>query len=238
MTDRQHERALRLAVDLIIITVREGSLQVLLIERDNEPFRGMGALPGGFLRVNERPEDAAVRELREETGLDATRFHLEQLPLYGDPDRDPRGRVVSVPYLAVVPDLPAPVAGSDASAARWERVDAVLAGERELAFDHEQILVAGLERARAQLEDTTVAAAFCGESFTIGELRSVYEVVWGTPLDAGNFSRKVTKTEGFIVPTGERRATSSGRPAALYRRGPARRLHPPLVRGSSEAGSD
>lgn len=228
MIDRQHEQ-LRLAVDLAILTVREDSLQVLIIERGNDPFRGRPALPGGFLRPAEDVEHAALRELREETGLDAGPLHLEQLRTYGAPERDPRGRVVSVAHLALAPDLPVPTAGSDARSARWRPV-AELAGT--LAFDHDEILRDAVERARTHLEFSTLAAVFCGGSFTIGDLRRVYEVVWGTTLDPRNFSRKVLHTDGFITPTGEKRFPGTGRPAQLYRRGPATTLNPPILRGT------
>jgi 8-oxo-dGTP diphosphatase len=229
-TARRRHTPLRLTVDLVILTVRGDALQVLLIERGNPPFLGRPALPGGFLREGEDLDHAARRELAEETRLDAARLHLEQLGAYGAPDRDPRGRVVTVAYLALAPDLPVPVAGSDARAARWEPVDSVLSAPSTLAFDHDTLLADGVDRARAMLEDTPLATAFCGEVFTIGELRNVYEVVWGVPLDQRNFYRKVTKTEGFIVATGAKRSPETGRPAALYRRGPTRRLYPAMLR--------
>ncbi|MEV6968581.1 NUDIX domain-containing protein [Hamadaea sp. NPDC051192] len=232
MADRDHA-LLRIAVDLAILTVRDADFQVLLIERRNPPHQGLPALPGGFLRDDEDPERAALRELREETSLDASNLILEQLTVRGAPDRDPRGRVVSVPYMAIAPDLPIPTAGSDASAAHWVSMASALR-DASLAFDHGHILAEALELARARLEHTTVATAFCHEPFTIGDLRHVYEVVWGTTLDAGNFSRKVTKTEGFIEATGDRRAHGTGRPAATYRRGTARRLHPPIFRNPIE----
>ncbi|MEV4723105.1 NUDIX hydrolase [Micromonospora humida] len=228
MGTRDH-LVLRLAVDLVILTVRENLLQVLVIERGNDPFVGRPALPGGFLREGEEPLATAHRELREETGLDASGLHLEQLPVAGAPDRDPSGRVVSVPYLAIAPSLPIPVAGSDASVARWRSLDS-LAEDGPLAFDHDEILSMAVERARIQLEQTTLAAAFCTEPFTMGQLRGVYEAVWGRPLDPRNFSRKVIKTEGFVVEAGEKRVGGAGRPAALYRRGTATRLHPPMLR--------
>ena len=226
MTDREHLQ-LYLTVDLVILTVREDLLQVLVIERAHEPYRGQAALPGGFLRAGEDLRRAAERELAEETRLDGTALHLEQLATYGAPARDPRGRVVTVAYLAMAPDLPVPAAGSDARAARWEPVGKV---RGTLAFDHTQILDDAVERARTRLEYTTLATAFCPETFTIGDLRQIYETVWGTPLDPRNFSRKVARTDGFVQPAGGTRRPGTGRPAALYRRGPAQILHPPLLR--------
>jgi 8-oxo-dGTP diphosphatase len=230
MTHREH-LLLNLAVDLAILTVRENLLQVLIIERANEPYRGCAALPGGFLRAGENLREAAERELGEETSLDGRSLHLEQLATYGEPDRDPRGRVVSVAYLAIAPDLPVPEAGSDARAARWAPVEKV---RGRLAFDHTEILGNAVERARTRLEYTTLATAFCDDMFTIGDLRNVYEVVWGMPVDPRNFSRKVSGTEGFILPTGDKRMPDTGRPAALYRRGPAQILNPPLLRNAAE----
>jgi ADP-ribose pyrophosphatase YjhB (NUDIX family) len=229
MTD--HDRLLvYLTVDIVILTVRENLLNVLVVERANKPYRGKDALPGGFLRAGEDLREAAERELAEETGLDGGALHLEQLATYGTPDRDPRGRVVSVAYLAIAPNLPIPTAGSDARSARWEPADRVRCG---LAFDHAQILDNAVERAREHLEFTTLAAAFCDSTFTIGDLRNVYEVVWNMPLDPRNFSRKVTNTEGFVQPTGDKRAPETGRPATLYRRGPAHTLNPPLMRSAA-----
>jgi 8-oxo-dGTP diphosphatase len=233
VTDREH-LYLRLAVDIAILTVREDRLHALVVERANEPFRGQAALPGGFLRAGEDLREAAERELAEETDLDGAALHLEQLATYGAPDRDPRGRVVSVAHLAIAPDLPIPTAGSDASSARWAPVDAV---RGTLAFDHDQILDDAVERARTRLEFTTLATAFCGHTFTIGELRNVYEVVWDMPLDPRNFSRKVAHTEGFVRPTGAKRIPETGRPAALYQRGPARILNPPLMRNTATAAA-
>jgi len=185
MIDRGHLQ-LRLTVDLAILTVRDSRLHILVIERANQPYRGQDALPGGFLRPGEGLRDAAERELAEETSLDGKVLHLEQLATYGAPDRDPRGRVVSVAYLAIAPDLPVPAAGSDARSARWAPADDIRGA---LAFDHSQILDDAVERARASLELTTLATAFCGHEFTIGDLRHVYEVVWSVPLDPRIFRR-------------------------------------------------
>ena len=217
------------AVDLVILTVRAGALSALLVKRGVPPFEGALALPGGFVLPNEDLIDTATRELVEETGLTVAGHHLEQLASYAAPDRDPRGRVLSVGHLALVPDLPEPQAVSDAAASAWHPV-AETAG---LAFDHDRILAEGVERARAKIEYTTLAAAFCPPEFTVSQLRGIYEAVWGAELDPRNFQRKVTGTPGFLVPT-ERLVTGGrGRPAQLFRRGRATALHPPMLRADA-----
>ncbi|MEV8376961.1 NUDIX domain-containing protein [Kribbella sp. NPDC056861] len=221
---------LGVAADLVILTVRDGSLQVLLISRGIPPYQGRWALPGGFVRPKEDLEATARRELAEETGLVSDRIHLEQVATYGEPGRDPRGRVVSVAYLALVPDLPTPVAGTDAASAEWVAVAELLDDARRLAFDHHRILTDAVERARAKLEYSPLAAAFCPDEFTISELRGIYEAVWGVQLDPRNFHRKATKTDGFVIPLGATTTRDGGRPAQLFRRGPAATLHPPLAR--------
>ena len=218
------------AVDLVVLTVREGRFLTVVVERGIPPFKGRLALPGGFVLANEALAEAAARELAEETGVGAGSAHLEQLATYGDPGRDPRGRVVSVAYLALVPDLPDPVPGSDAAGAGLESVNDLLAGPDRLAFDHHRILSDGVERARAKLEYSTLATAFCPPSFTVAELRRVYEAVWGFELDPRNFHRKVTSTPGFVEETGSRTTRQGGRPAQLYRRGEAKYLYPPFLR--------
>ncbi len=217
-------------VDLVVLTVRRDTLQVLLVTRGEAPFAGEPALPGGFVRIDEDLQDAAVRELREETGLDDVQGHLEQLASYGSPGRDPRMRVVSVAFLALAADLPDPIAGTDAAAARWAPLHESLDGPLPLAFDHGQILRDGVERARAKLEYTPLATAFCPPEFTVSQLRRVYESVWQERLDPRNFHRKVTGTPGFLVDTGRTVREGPGRPAALFRRGSRDLLVPPLLR--------
>lgn len=223
-----------LAVDLVILSIQSNELCALIIKRGVAPEMGKWALPGGFVKPDEDLEEAAWRELYEETGVAADFIgHLEQLATYGAVNRDPRGRVVSVAYLAMVKELPSPSAGGDAAHAEIIAIRDALAGKHKLAFDHKQILLAGIERARAKLEYTPLAASFCAEPFTIQQLRHVYEAVWGSSLDPSNFHRKVTRTEGFVQPTDEVRSGESGRPAQLYRKGNATFLYPPLLRGGS-----
>ncbi|WP_199516759.1 NUDIX hydrolase [Nucisporomicrobium flavum] len=231
--------AVAVTVDVVALTIRDGRLHVLLVERGAHPFAGWRALPGGFVR-DETLDAAALRELAEETGLRPgegalDRVHLEQLRSYGDPGRDPRMRVISVAYLAFAPSLPDPRPGSDAAGAFWVPVDEVA----ELAFDHAAVLADGLDRARAKLEYTPLATAFVGPEFTIAELRAVYAAVWGEELHAGNFHRKVLSVPGFVESTGETapRAGERGGPKPrLYRAGDARLLHPALLRPAREDG--
>jgi len=219
--------AVAVTVDLVVLTVRADELEVLVVRRGEEPFAGRESLPGGFVRPEEDLLAAAQRELAEETGIGPGSAHLEQLASYGTPDRDPRMRVVTVAHLALVADPPTPQAGTDAAAARWAPVAEVSPG---LAFDHDVVVRDGVERARAKLEYSSLGASFCRPEFTVAELRRVYEAVWGRRLDPRNFHRKVTGTAGFLEPTGETTGRDGGRPAQLYRRGPATTLHPPLLR--------
>lgn len=226
-------------VDVVTLTVRAGALQVLVVDRLLEPFRGQAALPGGFVLPGETLEQAAARELAEETGLtvpartsSAGPWHLEQLRTYGPLGRDPRGPVLSVAYLLLAPAFGLPAAGGDAAEARWVPIGAE---SERLVFDHDRILADGVERARAKIEYSPLAAAFCPPEFTVAELRGVYEAVWGTQLDARNFHRKATGTPGFLEPTGRLGGGGPGRPAELYRLASgvdpsAAVLHPPLLR--------
>lgn len=217
-------------VDLVALTVREGRLSALLVRRGAAPYRGRPALPGGFVREREDLDDAAARELAEETGLAVEGIHLEQLASYGQPRRDPRGRVVTVAYLALVRGAPPVRGGGDAAKADWVDLHTDSAGPAGLAFDHARILSDGVGRARAKLEYTPLATVLCPPEFTVAELRLVYESMWGVALDPRNFHRKVTRAEDFLVATGRTTTRNGGRPAQLYRRGTARLLMPPMLR--------
>jgi 8-oxo-dGTP diphosphatase len=245
-------------VDVVALTIRDTRLQVLLVRRGEQPYRGSWALPGGFVRPRTGPDgekteedlpQTAARELAEEAGPQLRPTHLEQLGSYGSPGRDPRLRVVSVAYLAFAPEMPEATPGADAADAQWVPVDSLGLSQTEgtvtqrpgttrlHAFDHARILADGVERARAKLEYTPLATAFVRAPFTISELREVYETVWGEKLHAGNFHRKVLSAPRFVESTGDQ--TESGGPrggprAKLYRRGDATLLHPALLRPASE----
>ena len=214
--------AFAVTVDVVILTMSEGLLQALLVCRGEAPFEGMWAIPGGFKRPDETLDAAARRELREETGVDAASL-LTQFGAYGDPERDPRMNVVTVAYLAVLREVREVAGGSDAAAAALLPVSDLLNGKIELAFDHLRILRDAIERVRVELEVTGIATAFVGPTFTLAELRAVYEAVWDVQLDAANFRRSVVAEEGWVVPTGRRAkpGAAGGRPAELYRPGKA-----------------
>ncbi|GAA2855852.1 NUDIX domain-containing protein [Paenarthrobacter ilicis] len=220
-----------LTSDLVVFAVSAGLLNVALVRRGEHPFKGSLALPGGFVGPEESAEEAARRELAEETGLDLGTLpvHVEQLATYTSPGRDPRMRVVSVAHLALLATggtvLPRISAGSDAAAATWQPVHDVIAGG-DLAFDHEVILQDGLARLSGKMEYTTVAARLLPHEFTLTQLRSVYDAVWDTTLPAGNFTRKMMP---HLNPTGHKaRAAAGGAPAALFT-STGRHIHPPLT---------
>ncbi|MEX2322943.1 MAG: NUDIX domain-containing protein [Acidimicrobiia bacterium] len=231
--------AFAVTVDVVILTMTEGELQVLLIRRGEEPFKGMWAIPGGFKRPTETLDEAAQRELVEETGVDAARL-LAQFGTYGDPGRDPRMNVVTVGYLAVLRDVGAVVAGSDAAEASLVPVSEVLGEKIELAFDHLQIVRQAVDRARVELEVSGIATAFVGTTFTLAELRAVYEAIWGVQLDAANFRRSIVATDGWVIPTGRRSqpGVNGGRPAELYRAGRAWRQGGPIHARSTKRRED
>jgi 8-oxo-dGTP diphosphatase len=214
--------AFAVTVDIVILTMSEGRLHVLLVRRGEAPFQGMWAIPGGFKRPVETLDEAAKRELREETGVDAASL-LTQFGAYGDPERDPRTNVVTIGYLAVLRDVGAIAAGSDAADAALVPVSDVLNEELELAFDHLQIVRDAIERVRVELEVSGIATAFVGTTFTMAELRAVYEAIWGVQLDAANFRRSIVADDGWVIPTGRRArpGPAGGRPAELYRAGRA-----------------
>jgi 8-oxo-dGTP diphosphatase len=218
----------------------ESRLHVLLVRRQADPYAGAWALPGGFKRPDETLDDAAARELGEETGVVAPK-HLAQFGAYGDPGRDPRTNVVTVAYLAVTPEVGGIRPGSDADDARlWPVATAVQ--QLELAFDHRRILADAIERAADKLEQTDLATAFVGPTFTLSELQNVYEELWDADIDPANFRRSLSSAPAappaaaappsYVEATGERAESGprGGRPPELYRAGAAWKSQPPLRR--------
>ncbi len=198
------------STDVIIFALRDNDLQVLLIKRKYPPFEGTWAIPGGFVDVDESLEGAALRELEEETGV--RDVYLEQLYTFGDPGRDPRGRVITVAYFALVPAVAIhPRAGDDAAEARWWSVYDL----PPLAFDHADILAYAVQRLRYKLEYTAVGFELLPEIFTLSELQAAYEIILGERLDKRNFRRKILSA-GVIEETGGYRTGGEGRPAKLY----------------------
>jgi len=225
--------AFAVTVDVVILTMSDSRLHVLLVRRGVSPYEGMWAIPGGFKRPSESLNEAAQRELATETGVDSAGL-LTQFGAYGDPGRDPRMNVVTVAYLAVLREVGAIVPGTDAAAAALIQVSDVLDGKTELAFDHAQIVTDAIERIRADLDITGIATAFVGPTFTVAELRAVYEAVWGVQLDGANFRRSVVGEDGWVIPTGRRArpGANGGKPAELFRAGRMWKHGSPIRRSS------
>jgi 8-oxo-dGTP diphosphatase len=199
-------------VDVVIFTLQDRELHVLLVKRKRWPFEGRWAIPGGFVQMDESLETAARRELEEETGV--RDIYMEQLYTFGDPNRDPRTRVISVAYIALVSaDQQKLRVSEESHDVRWFPVR-LLPGP--LAFDHDTILAMALSRLRSKLEYTTLAFQLLPEVFSILELKHIYEQIWGEDeLDKGNFYRKI-KDANILEDTGMRRE-GRGRPTTLYR---------------------
>jgi len=200
-----------LTVDCVVFGFDNGDLKVLLIERGLEPFKGAWALPGGFVRVDETVDDAARRELQEETGL--SNVYLEQLFTFGTLNRDPRERVVSVAYYALVKLSEHPATGAtDAADARWFALNAI----PQLAFDHAQILQSGVTRLSGKVRYEPIGFELLPPKFTLSQLQQLYEAVLQTPLDKRNFRKKFLSM-GLLVGLDETLTSGAHRPAQLFR---------------------
>jgi 8-oxo-dGTP diphosphatase len=199
---------MRVTVDIVLFTIRNRELQVLLIKRSIKPFMNRHALPGGFVR-DESLDKAAIRELREETGID--KVYLEQLYTFGDPKRDPRGRIITVAYYALIPNTQTPKAGTDASDAGWFPITEL----PSLAFDHRKIVEYAHMRIRNKLDYTNVGFGLLPAQFTLTDLQLVHEAILGRPLDKRNFRRRIMQ-KGIVKPLKEW-AYTGRKPAQLFR---------------------
>jgi ADP-ribose pyrophosphatase YjhB (NUDIX family) len=200
---------LLVTVDVVLFTIRDRKLHLLLIKRLGKPFENRYAFPGGFVREDESLDAAAIRELREETGIGDV--YLEQLYTFGDLKRDPRGRVITVAYYALVPHNQVLRAGTDASDAAWFPVTEL----PPLAFDHRKIAEYAHQRIRNKLDYTNVGFELLPDKFTLTELQLVHEAILGQALDKRNFRRKIIQ-KGIVKPTKEWQQTGR-KPAQLYR---------------------
>jgi 8-oxo-dGTP diphosphatase len=212
MSPAPASQQLAVTVDVVIFSLRAGDLQVLLVKRARPPFAGRWAVPGGFVEPDEPLQAAALRELQEETGVRGV--YVEQLYTFGDPGRDPRGRVISVAYFALIPPAAAqaPQGGDDAAEARWWSMYRL----PKLAFDHAQVLDYALQRLRNKLEYTAVGFQLLPSEFTLSELQAAYEIVLGEQLDKRNFRRRILEAR-VIRETRQYQRGGGGRPARLYR---------------------
>ncbi len=201
-------------VDVVMMSLRQRDLQILLVKRRSWPFEGMWAIPGGFVNIDESLEAAAKRELQEETAVQDV--YLEQLYTFGDPGRDPRTRVITVVYFALLDSERLQVkAASDAVDVGWFSVYDL----PPLAFDHAKILDYTLNRLRGKLDYTTIAFSLLPEQFTLRELQRVYEIIQHKRLDKRNFRKKILAT-GILEDTGAKKMEGTHRPARLYRFNP------------------
>lgn len=207
------------SADVVPLTIRDGKLAVLLIKRSKPPFENWWALPGSFVKPDERTHEAAVRGVSAKANVAIT--HIEQLKTYDKPDRDPRMRVISVAYLSFAPIRDEPSPGYHAEDAKWFPVFEQLP---DLAFDHLFILRDGIQRAQDKLEYTTLATSLLPPLFTRAALQRVYEAVWNQPIDKANFYRKLASTKDFLVPYGGTERVPTFLP------GKAKTLYPPIRR--------
>ncbi len=197
-------------VDVVIFSLVDEDLRILLIQRKHAPYQNMWAIPGGFVKMDESLEEAAVRELFEETGVSG--MYIEQLYTFGEPNRDPRTRVITVAYFALIPhDVLRLQAGDDAAETAWFSIWDL----PELAFDHRKILDYALTRLRYKLEYSSVGFQLLPDVFTLSELQRAYEIILGEKLDKRNFRRKILSSE-ILEETGKKKREGEGRPAMLY----------------------
>lgn len=221
--------------DLAVFTIKNSKLSLLLVKRGGHPEKGKWALPGGFVNIDESIDDAASRELYEETNVTVDNGYLEQLCTIGNPYRDKRGYVVSVSYVALIPRINKFFASDDAEEVHFFSADDVLSDSFDLAFDHKNIVRKGLERIRSKIEYSPIAIKFLEDDvFTLSELRNIYEIVWGVKILSSNFRRKMLSVPNLLIPLHEKKVSDieGGRSSDLYQYDNAQEIYPPFTRRS------
>ena len=216
MSEQDHSgiEPMDVAADVLLFTIEDDKLKLLMIERSEDPFCGLPALPGVFIRGNETPEEAALRAIREETSL--TGIYLEQLYTFGRVDRDPRRRILSVAYMALVPRERLTFSAGERTRAAWlADVDELLKPETAVAFDHKEIIRTARVRLAGKVEYTDIAFYLAGETFTLPALQKIFEILLGEKLYKANFRKKMADR---IEPTGEMLTGGAHRPSRIYRK--------------------
>ena len=202
---------IKLTVDAIVFGYNEGKISILLIQRKYDPFKGQWAIPGGFVLENESLEEAVARELKEETGISIN--YLEQLYTFGNVDRDPRGRVVSVAYFGLIhPEGHTLEATTDAEKAQWFDMDIL----PELSFDHKQIIDVAIERLRGKITYEPIGFELLETKFPFSDLEKLYTTLLGRPIDRRNFRKKINSLN-ILDELDEKISQGKGRPASLFR---------------------
>jgi len=214
---KQYENPL-LTVDVVVFSVNDNKLKVLLAQRQSEPFRNMWSIPGGFMNVGETLDEAANRRLFDRTGV--KQVYLEQLAAFGEPRRDPRARVLTVSYMALVAHHRMQDDIHTNEETRWFDIGSL----PPLAFDHRTIMDAAMVRLRERLEAAPIAYQFLPEKFTLTQLQRIYEVILGKKLDKRNFRKKMVSQDGLIELDGETKMEGYHRPAQLYQYDPDRKI--------------
>jgi 8-oxo-dGTP diphosphatase len=205
-----HKDQFYLTTDAVVFSILDKQLKILLIQRKYEPFKGKFAIPGGFVNIEENLEEGVARELEEETGVSG--IYLKQMPAFGDVGRDPRGRIITIPFLALIDGEKVKVhASGDAELAKWHPAYDL----PPLAFDHKKIFDAALSTLRNEIETTNIAVKIMPDKFTLSELQNAYEIILGKQLDKRNFRKKIKELD-ILKELTETKMEGAHRPAQLH----------------------
>lgn len=220
-----------MSVNVAIFAICDDQFSILLNERDQGPFRFQWELPSSFVLPDESLFEAASRVLGQHA-TEADTTLLQQLGAYATPRRDPRMRSITVAYTSVLSGIDNSPVDSTVASSEFVPITEVLSGSKNLAFDHGRITTDSIARIRLEIGSTTLAAKFCPPEFTIAQLRNVYEKIWETAIEAGNFQRKTQQVPNFLVPLAKKapNVSGAGRPPKLFTSGAPVEIYPPLKR--------